>query len=379
LDGFKRIFPPKRIQRSWQRIEPRHYPRKLQPSALIKALMLAFILELPGIREITERFFFLLHSRNFSTLTFALRNLAMLMIAQQLIRQFSLQCPPATSGHLVVIDAMPMTLTEGRGHNCRQLNPKTRGGGILWAVWLKPPPGACPLSQLSLMRGAWSDIKLLRMARLTSAGPTYLLDRGFFAIDLVDRWLKRGVHFIQRAPLDQVFVEKTEKICGPSRMVGQVWVQRDEIGLLGVENRRGPRPRIRLVWGVLPSGDAIILISDHLEWGAQRLLQAYKQRHHVECFHRRIKQLLGLAHLYSFHPVGIELQLEVAVLLVLLTCLMLADLPCRHYLLELLDWALQSMRRNAGLPATRWRPNTPQGHRHAKETKGGEAIVMPNH
>lgn len=339
--------------------------------------MLAFILELPGLREITRRYGWLTGTPNFSTLSFALRSLSMLMVAQEMLHLLAAQCPPATSNRLVVLDAMPVTLGQGRGRACRAYNNVARGGGVLWAIWLKPPPGSCPLSQLSLMRGSWSDVKLLRAARLIADGPIYLLDRGFFAIDLIARWLRRGVHFIQRGALDQVHVE-FEKSCGKPRQVDKVRVLRDEIGLLGVAGRRGPRPRVRLVWGELPSGEALILVSDLLNWGAQRLLRAYKHRYDIEAFHRQLKQMVGLAHLYSFQPRGIELQLEVVVLLVLLICMERRGGSIRH-LRELLSEAWQRLRLSAGLSPTRWRPNLPAAHRRSSKAKGGEASATPNH
>lgn len=299
------------------------------------------------------------------------------MLAQQLIRGLERRCPPATDARLVAVDAMPLTLGLKLGRACRPYNNFARGGGVLWAIWLKPPPGACPLAQLSLMRGAWSDIKLLRVARLIAGGPVYLFDRGCFAIDLVARWRRQGVHFIVRAPAGHVHVA-CEQVVGPPRWVDRVHVLRDEIGVLGQAGRRGERPRVRLVWGELPGGEALILISDRLDWDATRLLRAYAQRRRVEAFHRRIKQQVGLAHLYSLQPVGIELQLEMAVLLVLLCWLLLAGQP-RRSLLELLDRALAGLRLSAGLGPTRWRPNTPPAHRRAAAAKGGEATICANH
>jgi hypothetical protein len=370
-------LPKKQIDQAWARCEPRHYRRKVLPAGLFKALMLAFILELPGLREITRRLPKLSGTANFSTLSFALRSLALLMVAQEMLHLLQAQCPPATTHHLVALDAMPMTLGQGRGRACQPYNNVARGGGVLWAVWLKPPPGSCPLSQLSLMRGSWSDVKLLRAARLIAGGPVYLLDRGFFAIDLVAAWLKQGVHFIQRGALDQVHVE-CARSCGSPRQVDRVRVLRDEIGYLGVAGRRGPRPLVRLVWGELPSGEALILVSDLLNWGAQRLLRAYQHRYDIEAFHLQLKQMVGLAHLYSFQPRGIELQLEVVVLLVLLICMELLR-HCFRHLRALLSYAWQSLRLSAGLSPTRWRPNMPSAHRRTPKVKGGEASALPNH
>jgi hypothetical protein len=328
---------------------------------------------LPGQREIIRRFSPTLHSRNFSSLSPALRQHALLRLVQALVRRLGRRDPPSPHAHLVIIDAMALSLTRGRGRACARLNDQTRGGGVLWAFWPKAPPGCGPLQVLSRMRGAWSDTKLIGAAHLLAHGPTYLLDRGFYAIGLIERWLARGVHFIVRARRNEVLVEP-ERVLGGPRRIGPIQVLRDEIGRLGKAGRHGPRPRVRLVWAVLPTGEDLILLSDQLAWGAGRLLGAYGQRGQIEPFHRLIKQEVGLAHLYSFQPLGIEVLLEVAVLLVLLSLLAVGE-RSRHTR-GLMAHALQQLRQSAGLAPTRWRPNTPPGHRkHGPGEKGGEALV----
>jgi hypothetical protein len=343
------------------------------PAALLRVLMLAAIWELPGLREIAARFAGELGTANFSSLSPALRQPHLLLLVQAMARHLARRGPPPTPAQLVVVDSMALSLTRGRGRACAPLNDQTRGGGVLWAFWLKAPPGFGPLQVLSLMRGAWSDARLLRAAHLQGGGPLYLLDRNFYAIYLIERWLKRQVHFIVRARRNEVFFEP-DTVCGPPRPLGELEVLRDEIGRLGQAGRRGGRPRVRLVWARLAGGEELILLSDQLGWGAGRLLAAYRQRQKVEQLHRWVKQEVGLAHLYSFQPVGLAVQLWTAVLLVLLIGRWLER---AGQALRRLAGALKQLRVSVGLPATRWRPNTPPGHRagHGAGQKGGDACV----
>lgn len=349
------------------------------PDTLVRVLMLAFIWELPGQREIMARFGAKLDSSNFSSLSPALRQLKLLLLTQAMVRELIRHCPPPTQFRLVALDAMPLTLDNRRGRACARLNDQTRGGGVLWAFWLKAPAGACPLQPLYLMRGAWSDTGLIRAARrqLIRHGPLYLLDRGFYAIHLIAAWLQDHVRFIVRAKCNEVMLAP-DTICGAPRQLGRLKILRDEIGILGSPRRRGARPRVRLVWALLPDGQDLILLSDQLDWNAARLLEAYRQRERIEQFHRLIKQGVGLAHLYSFQPVGIEVQLRTVMLLVLLIGLELG-LGIQTTLAVLAE-ALRQLRRSVGLPPTRWRPNTPAGSRQPRKPgKGGEASVTPNH
>jgi hypothetical protein len=349
------------------------------PDTLVRVLMLAFILELPGQREIMDRFGPKLGRAQFSSLSPALRQLKLLLLTQAMVRELLRQAPPPTPFRLVALDAMPLTLDQRRGRACAPLNDKTRGGGVLWAFWLKAPAGACPLQPLYLMRGAWSDAKLIRAARrrLRPNGPLYLLDRNFYVIARIQDWLSDHVRFIVRARCNEVVLEP-DTICGEPRRIGPLQVLRDEIGPLGSPNRRGTRPRVRLVWALKPDGEDLVLISDQLAWPAARLLTAYGQRERIEPFHRLIKQGVGLAHLYSFQPVGLDVHLRTAILLVLLIALERG--LGRQTTLALLTEALAQLRRSVGLPPTRWRPNTPAGCRQPRQPgKGGEADVTSNH
>jgi len=68
----------------------------------------------------------------------------------------------------------------------------------------------------------------------------------------------------------------------------------------------------------LPTGEQLILDSDQFQWSPEQILEAYKQRWHIERFHRFLKDTLALAHLYNFRQNGINLLIHAALLAALL-------------------------------------------------------------
>src|SRR5690242_9143442 len=106
--------------------------------------MLAFVSELPGLREISKRCAAQLGSANPSSLSPALRRPSLLLLTQALAHHLARCGPPPAAAHLVVVDAMALSLGAKRGAACPPLNDQTRGGGALWALWLQAPPGSSP-------------------------------------------------------------------------------------------------------------------------------------------------------------------------------------------------------------------------------------------
>jgi len=91
---------------------------------------------------------------------------------------------------LVAIDSMPADLASTLRHGCARITRTTVGGGVLWAFTLNAARGVNPVRLLKVIEGAWSDAPLMADVELIAEGPIYLMDRGFYAIDLggaVDR------------------------------------------------------------------------------------------------------------------------------------------------------------------------------------------------
>jgi hypothetical protein len=358
------FFPLGQRRAMWARIEPRRYGRQVDPLILIQTCMKAFLLRVPSLEAMVGRWGDQLKTHCQSTLSYALRRPTFLGLAQALLSRLEARFAPKR-GQLVVVDSMPLTLPATRQHGCRSINAATVGGGVLWAYCPQAPAGSCPVKILRLISGPWHDTQAIADVELTPHGPIYLLDRGFWSIALVARWLSQGVHFILRVN-KQDFTYTPLKTCGSPRVLpGGLRVAFDGLATLGGPRRRS-KPAVRLVIAWLPDGTDLILVSDRRDWSAQALLDAYRQRGQTEAFHRLLKTTIGLAHLYSFQERGIFFLLHVAVILAVL--LFLTRHPTATTTLQTLQATLAALRQAMGL-LKHWRRNMLPHYRNSKPEK----------
>lgn len=340
--------------RLWSAVEPRRYPRWIDPVGLIKSFMIAMVLGLPGLRAVAWRGADLLGGCNHSALSHAVRRGSSLRIVQALLEALAPLHAPG-QGALVAIDSMALTLPATVQHGCARISRMAVGGAVLWMFALDAARGVNPVRVLKVIEGAWSDAPLMADVRLTPNGPIYLMDRGFYAIDLVAGWVRNDVRFIVRAKRTHMryAVDWTK---GPARRVGALRVTEDAIVTLGGENRK-VRPRVRLVRATLPGGEELILVSSLLGASAEFLMESYRQRWQIERFHYYLKETLGLAHLYSFQQNGLAFLAHVAVLLSVLLLLAADTGAAQGFTVDRLRAALRSLRLACGVWGL-WRRNT---------------------
>jgi len=98
--------------------------------ALIKAFLMAFVLYLPGLEEVTRRYGKMVQTDWRSTLSYALRRASSLRMIQAVLAALEDRFQPKRY-QLVVIDSMPLTLRATRRHGCRRINRSTVGGAVL--------------------------------------------------------------------------------------------------------------------------------------------------------------------------------------------------------------------------------------------------------
>ena len=314
--------------------------------------MKALTLGLPGLRAVAWRGAGLLGGCNHSALSHALRRRSMLTMVQAMLGSLSPR-GGAEHGRLVAIDSMPVTLPATYRHGCAPVTPTTVGGGMLWALSLEAARGVNPVRILKVIEGAWHDSRLMAGVELIAEGPSYLMDRGFYAIALLAQWKAQRVRFIVRAKARLLRYQMIRRI-GPARRVGGLRLTLDAIVRLGGQNRR-VRPRLRMVRALSPNGEELILVGNLMDRTAESLLKDYRQRWQIERFHFYLKETLGLAHLYSFQQNGLAFLMHVAVLLCVL--LMLADQSGRGLTVDRLRGALKRLRLTCGVFGL-WRSNT---------------------
>jgi hypothetical protein len=332
----------------------------------VESFLLAFVARLSGLRAVTARCYHRVHTHNFSSLSHALRRLSSLAFVKAMVGVLETMHEPGRD-ELVGIDGMAVTLPKTQRHGCKKYNHRTVGGGVVWTYMINAATGITPVKVLKVVEGAWHDSKIMRTVALIPKGPIYLMDCGFYALEVLQKWLDEKVRFIVRVKQSGLTYERIRPVSAP-RQIGDKRLELDGIVRLG-----GPRakahPRVRLLVAVLPSGDKLILATDRWTWSAERILEAYHKRWHVERFHRFVKDTIGLAHLYSFGQSGISFLLYTALLLALLLYFGAPSLSGET--ITILRTMLKTVRHALGL-GTPWKRNTFTPRRSKKKKTRGK-------
>jgi hypothetical protein len=319
----------------------------------VQTFLLAFAARLSGLRAVTRRCGSLLATANFSSLCPALRRPSSLGFLRRLVGHLEGRPRGGSKEALEAIDGMAVTLPKTRRHHCKKSNNATVGGGVVWAYMIDAAKGISPVKVLKLIEGAWHDTTVMRGVELIARGPVYLMDRGFYAFDLIERWLAQQVRFIVRVREHDLLYEVWQTLSAP-RWIGNKWLRLDGLVRLGGPHAKA-HPVVRLIIAELPSGESLILATDRFKWSTQRVLEAYRKRWHIERFHRFLKDTLGLAHLYSFDQSGIAFLTLSALLLALLLFLAAGDAAGETILI--LRTMFKAVRAALGLD-TPWKRNT---------------------
>lgn len=351
----------------WNEVEPRKYSHTITAVALVESFLVAFVWRLSGLREVTARCYHRLHTHNFSSLSHALQRASSLAFVQAMVGRLESKHQPG-AGELVAIDGMAVTLPKTQRHKCKKFNHRAVGGGVVWMYNVNATEGVTPIKVLSVVEGAWHDSMIMRTVSLIANGPIYLMDRGFYALEVIQKWLNDKVHFIVRVKAKNLLFTVERELSGP-RPIGKKHLELDAIVRLGGAQAKA-HPRVRLLIARLSSGEKLILATDQWRWSAERILEAYRKRWHIERFHRFLKDTIGLAHLYSFGQTGIAFLLYTALLLALL--LYFAAPQRSGQTILLLRGMLTAVRRALGM-GTPWRRNTftPRRGKKTKTQEGG--------
>lgn len=319
--------------------------------------MIAFVMRLSGLRAVGQHCGRRLGTTAFNTISDALRRGSSLAFVRAMVEMLETTHKPGRE-ELVVLDGMALTLPKTRRHRCKKSNSQTVGGGVVWAYMVNAVRGMSPIKVLHIVQGAWCDSKVMRQVKLASQGPVYVMDRGFYALELLDQWLADKVHFVIRARERSLVYNEIRTFSSP-RDMGSKRLALDALVRLGGEQAKA-HPVVRLIITCLPSGEKLIVATDRLTWSAERVLAAYKQRWHIERFHRFLKDTLGLSHLYSFEQSGLTFLLYTSLLVALL--LFFAESNPRGEVIAILRGLLRSVRGALGL-GTPWKRNTYARHR----------------
>lgn len=337
-----------------------NYERKILPANLVQSIIIAFLFQLPGLRDVAARCSDLLGVTNYSSLFYPLSSILFLQYVQEMLKRLEpLHCPKYDE--LIALDSMAITLPKTQRHNCVKFNDKTVGGGVLWAYLIEAKKNVNPIKILKIMQGAWHDSKTIEGVSLIANGPVYLMDRGFYCFEVLEQLMTDRVRFIMRIRKHQIQYTIIRHI-SKARAIGNIIVSLDAVVLLGGDKSKS-NPKLRLIIATLPSGEDLILSTNLYDWYTEKLLTSYKKRERIERFHRFLKDNLGLAHLYNFSHNGIMFLLHTAVLLAIL--LYLSETNIDKEVIDILRKMLKQVRRELGL-GNRWKRNICTAKRQKK-------------
>jgi len=177
------------------------------------------------------------------------------------------------------------------------------------------------------------------------AGRCYVGDGGFFDRSLLNDIDQAKSSYVMRASEDTVFEVAQERLltredldAGVVRDVvlsrlGQEWAKppmNHTVRLVEVQiepqRRRTRKTRAGVLKGSRYS-DVLLIVTNLLDLPAELVALIYLYRYTVELFFRVLKQLLGMKHLLSQRPNGIDVQINCTLIVCLLLCLMTGHRP----------------------------------------------------
>jgi Domain of unknown function (DUF4372)/Transposase DDE domain len=158
------------------------------------------------------------------------------------------------------------------------------------------------------------DIKPARLLSL-NPGSVVAMDRGYNDFDLFGTWTTNGVFFVTRLKEGTVY-ETVENRTIPEKSNIRV----DEVIRLTSERaqEKCPHPLRRVVVWDEPNQREIVLLSNHLQFGATTIAAIYKDRWSVELFFKALKQNLKVKTFVGTSENALRIQIWTALIAILL-------------------------------------------------------------
>lgn len=169
-------------------------------------------------------------------------------------------------------------------------------------------------SYVLLTEARRSDVKMAD-AFLLNPGSIVAMDRGYNDYALFGRWTETGIFFVTRLKDDALFeiVEERTKPQHSAICVDQ------NIRLTSGKGRADcPHLLRRVVVWVPEKEDVIVLLTNHLEFGATTIASIYKDRWKLELFFKAIKQNLTVKTFVGTSENALRIQIWTALIALLL-------------------------------------------------------------
>lgn len=175
------------------------------------------------------------------------------------------------------------------------------------------------------------DVTAARKIRLT-AGSIVAMDRAYNDYVLFSRWTEDGVFFVTRMKEKTVFEVVEERMTPKNRNILSDRI----IRLTGVKATAKCPQLLRcvVVWDA-EKGREIVLLTNHLDFGATTIAAIYKERWQIELFFKALKQNLKVKTFIGTTENALRIQIWTALIAMLL-------LKWMHYLSKA-GWSLSNL------------------------------------
>jgi len=141
------------------------------------------------------------------------------------------------------------------------------------------------------------------------------IDRGYVDFSLFDAWSRAGVWFVTRMKKNIAY-----RVVESRRVPQNRHILSDQLIRLSTKAAREACPRILrrvVVWD--PEGERrIVLLTNHLDFGATTISSIYKDRWHIELFFKALKQHLKVKTFVGTSANALRIQIWTALIAMLL-------------------------------------------------------------
>ncbi len=158
------------------------------------------------------------------------------------------------------------------------------------------------------------DSKMLYLLRLT-AGSIIVMDRAYNRYEQFATWITQGVFFVTRMKENAVFTVTERRTVPQHRNI-----RSDEIiRLTGVNAQsKCPHPLRKIVVWDTDNQREIVLLTNHLEFGATTIAEIYRERWQIELFFKALKQNLKVKSFVGVNENALRIQIWTALIAMLL-------------------------------------------------------------
>jgi len=165
-----------------------------------------------------------------------------------------------------------------------------------------------------LTDGKTHEVRVAREVQL-APGSIIAIDRGYTDLALFSRWTTEGVWFVTRMKQQLVY-----EVLAEQEVPQQRKILRDQIIVLSSEKaRRKCKQQLRRleVWDERKQ-EVIVLLTNHLKFGASTIGAIYKDRWQIEMFFKALKQNLKVKTFVGTSANAVRIQIWTALIAILL-------------------------------------------------------------